>query len=53
MHASLRMRRIEEELGLAVFLLNGVVACNDHLAEGLVIGETVVEKGIVGDVSTQ
>ncbi len=38
MHAGLRLPRIEDELGLATFLLHRFVARDGELSEGLAIG---------------
>ena len=42
--AGLCCGRIEDELGLAVFLLNGVVAVDGELAEGLAIGRDAIAE---------
>ncbi len=49
--AGLRLRRIEDELGLAAFLWYRVVAGDRELAEGLAIGsDPVAEYGVVDGV---
>ena len=43
-----RLRRIKDELGLATFLLHGVVACNRDLAEGLAVRNlAVTEQNVI------
>jgi len=42
--AGLCCGRIEDELGLAIFLLNGVVAVDGELAEGLAIGRDAIAE---------
>ena len=52
--ASFRLGWIEDEFGLAVFLLNRVVAVYRELAEGLVIGRDAITEGnIVHRVADQ
>jgi hypothetical protein len=52
--AGLRLRRIKDEFGLAVFLLNRVVTVYRELAEGLAIGrDAITEANIVHGVADQ
>jgi hypothetical protein len=49
--AGLDFRRIEDELGLAIFLRHGVVAGHRELSVGLVIrGHAMAEHGVVDGV---
>jgi hypothetical protein len=52
--ASLRLRRIEEEFCLPIFLRNGVVGRDRDLSEGLAVrGDAIAERNVVRSVCQQ
>jgi hypothetical protein len=52
-NASLRLRRIEHENGLAVFLLHRVVAGNGYLAESGICAEAIAKDSVVRGVDNE
>ena len=53
-NAGLRLRRIEEEFGLAVFLLHGVVTVHRELPKRLAVGgDTIAEDDGVDHIGNQ
>ena len=52
-NASLRLRRIEHENGLAVFLLHRVVAGNGYLAESGICMEAIAKDSVVCGIDNE
>lgn len=52
-HASLRLRWVEQEYGLAAFLLYGIVAGDGDLSEPLIRRYAITEDGVIQSIGDQ